>query len=85
MIPVSTLGYFFFFFLYLTVLDLNVRTRVCVCLCVSRVSIQKSKWDASRSMRYNQDAQREEGIAVIFWYLYSAKYHILQIQDTVYV
>ncbi|KAM9726795.1 SANT and BTB domain regulator of class switch recombination isoform 1-T1 [Menidia menidia] len=24
------------------------------------VSIQKSKWDSSRSMRYNQDAQREE-------------------------
>uniref|UniRef100_A0A665TKP7 Si:ch211-189k9.2 n=1 Tax=Echeneis naucrates TaxID=173247 RepID=A0A665TKP7_ECHNA len=29
---------------------------------VSRsVSVQKSKWDSSRSMRYNQDAQREEG------------------------
>uniref|UniRef100_A0A3Q2YRY7 SANT and BTB domain regulator of CSR n=1 Tax=Hippocampus comes TaxID=109280 RepID=A0A3Q2YRY7_HIPCM len=25
-----------------------------------RVSVQKSKWDSSRSMRYNQDAQREE-------------------------
>ncbi|CAB1343938.1 unnamed protein product [Coregonus sp. 'balchen'] len=25
-----------------------------------RVSAQKSKWDSSRSMRYNQDAQREE-------------------------
>nr|XP_046258071.1 SANT and BTB domain regulator of class switch recombination isoform X1 [Scatophagus argus]XP_046258072.1 SANT and BTB domain regulator of class switch recombination isoform X1 [Scatophagus argus] len=24
------------------------------------VSVQKSKWDSSRSMRYNQDAQREE-------------------------
>lgn len=46
-----------------------------VCVCVSpfyaldltlwllfyRVSVQKSKWDSSRSMRYNQDAQREEG------------------------
>uniref|UniRef100_A0A3Q3WE70 SANT and BTB domain-containing protein n=1 Tax=Mola mola TaxID=94237 RepID=A0A3Q3WE70_MOLML len=25
-----------------------------------RVSVQKSKWDSSRSVRYNQDAQREE-------------------------
>uniref|UniRef100_A0A1A8EZN4 KIAA1841 n=1 Tax=Nothobranchius korthausae TaxID=1143690 RepID=A0A1A8EZN4_9TELE len=24
------------------------------------ISVQKSKWDSSRSMRYNQDAQREE-------------------------
>ncbi|KAA8584085.1 hypothetical protein FQN60_015293, partial [Etheostoma spectabile] len=24
------------------------------------VSVQKNKWDSSRSMRYNQDAQREE-------------------------
>lgn len=24
------------------------------------VSVQKSKWDSSRSLRYNQDAQREE-------------------------
>uniref|UniRef100_A0A3P9CPJ0 SANT and BTB domain regulator of CSR n=1 Tax=Maylandia zebra TaxID=106582 RepID=A0A3P9CPJ0_9CICH len=30
-----------------------------VCVCC-RVSVQKSKWDSSRSMRYNQDAQREE-------------------------
>lgn len=30
-------------------------------VCISRVSAQKSKWDSSRSMRYNQDAQREEG------------------------
>lgn len=30
-------------------------------LLFSSVSIQKSKWDSSRSMRYNQDAQREEG------------------------
>uniref|UniRef100_A0A8C7KKD2 SANT and BTB domain regulator of CSR n=1 Tax=Oncorhynchus kisutch TaxID=8019 RepID=A0A8C7KKD2_ONCKI len=29
-------------------------------VCVSRVSAQKSKWDSSRSIRYNQDAQREE-------------------------
>ncbi|TSU37056.1 hypothetical protein Baya_12880 [Bagarius yarrelli] len=26
------------------------------------VSMQKSKWDSSRSMRFNQDAQREEGL-----------------------
>uniref|UniRef100_A0A3B5Q192 SANT and BTB domain regulator of CSR n=1 Tax=Xiphophorus maculatus TaxID=8083 RepID=A0A3B5Q192_XIPMA len=32
---------------------------VCVCVCCS-VSLQKSKWDSSRSLRYNQDAQREE-------------------------
>uniref|UniRef100_A0A667XNS9 SANT and BTB domain regulator of CSR n=1 Tax=Myripristis murdjan TaxID=586833 RepID=A0A667XNS9_9TELE len=32
---------------------------VCVCVFCS-VSAQKSKWDSSRSMRYNQDAQREE-------------------------
>uniref|UniRef100_A0A671VJR6 SANT and BTB domain regulator of CSR n=1 Tax=Sparus aurata TaxID=8175 RepID=A0A671VJR6_SPAAU len=25
------------------------------------VSVQKNKWDSSRSLRYNQDAQREEG------------------------
>uniref|UniRef100_A0A3B3UMG5 SANT and BTB domain regulator of CSR n=1 Tax=Poecilia latipinna TaxID=48699 RepID=A0A3B3UMG5_9TELE len=34
-------------------------TSVCVCVCCS-VSLQKSKWDSSRSLRYNQDAQREE-------------------------
>uniref|UniRef100_A0A665TKP3 Si:ch211-189k9.2 n=1 Tax=Echeneis naucrates TaxID=173247 RepID=A0A665TKP3_ECHNA len=33
---------------------------VYVCVFCS-VSVQKSKWDSSRSMRYNQDAQREEG------------------------
>ncbi len=53
--------------------DQNVIMRnveqVCVFLKVNsgawcvfcRVSVQKSKWDSSRSMRYNQDAQREEG------------------------
>lgn len=25
------------------------------------VSVQKNKWDASRSLRFNQDAQREDG------------------------
>uniref|UniRef100_A0A8C6K9K0 SANT and BTB domain regulator of CSR n=1 Tax=Nothobranchius furzeri TaxID=105023 RepID=A0A8C6K9K0_NOTFU len=29
-------------------------------VCFYRLYVQKSKWDSSRSMRYNQDAQREE-------------------------
>uniref|UniRef100_A0A671QIV3 SANT and BTB domain-containing protein n=1 Tax=Sinocyclocheilus anshuiensis TaxID=1608454 RepID=A0A671QIV3_9TELE len=28
------------------------------------VSIQKNKWDSNRSLRYNQDAQREEGSSI---------------------
>lgn len=26
------------------------------------VSVQQNKWDASRSLRFNQDAQREDGL-----------------------
>lgn len=50
---------------------------MCVCVCVSRVSIQKSKWDSSRSMRYNQDAQREEGTAAILHPLLIIYYYSL--------
>lgn len=33
----------------------------CFCPLSNSVSMQKNKWDATRSLRFNQDAQREDG------------------------
>jgi len=46
--------------------DVDAVTVACirVTLCVDSTT-KSSKWDTTRSLRYNQDSQREEGLSLI--------------------
>jgi len=56
-----------------------------LCLCYVNSTMKNSKWDTTRSLRYNQDSQREEGLpihlsVVCCWFIYLFIYLFLLAQ-----